>query len=263
MEAPLTTPRTIFIGDVHGMLDELDALTAKLDLQQGDRVVFVGDLIDKGPDPVGVVRRVGELSERYGVETILLRGNHEDKHLRYRRNLTERLSVANRQAKDAPVLAQFHAEASDADWAVLETTRPFVRFPELGILALHGGIPGNFETFPETEEEMLASKGKERDRLDKIWRTRFIDQDTGYFLGLGKARDGDPFWAEVYDGRFGHVVFGHQPFMKGPGIYPHATGIDTGAVHGGALTAMIVTPDGARDFISVPGRPFRVHLMED
>ena len=51
--------------------------------------------------------------------------------------------------------------------------------------------------------------------------------------------------------------------MKGPGIYPHATGIDTGAVHGGALTAMIVTPDGSREFISVPGRPFRVHLMED
>lgn len=260
---PDPASRTIFIGDVHGMLDELDALTAKLSLTEGDRVVFVGDLIDKGPDPVGVVRRVGELADRYDIETIVLRGNHEDKHLRYRRNLTERPGVAEKQAETAPVLAEFHAEAGEADWAIIEKSRPFVRLPELGMLALHGGIPGNFETFPETEEEVLSSKGKERDRLDKIWRTRFIDQDTGYFLGLGKAREGDPFWAEVFDGRFGHVVFGHQPFMKGPGIYPHATGIDTGAVHGGALTAMIVTADGARDFVSVPGRPFRVHLMED
>ena len=42
--------------------------------------------------------------------------------------------------------------------------------------------------------------------------------------------------------------------MTGVREFAHATGIDTGAVHGGALTAMIIEPSGERSFASVPGR---------
>ena len=44
--------RTCIIGDVHGMTQMLRALVAKLDLQAGDTLISLGDLVDKGPDPV-------------------------------------------------------------------------------------------------------------------------------------------------------------------------------------------------------------------
>ena len=148
MEAVPTPSRTIFIGDVHGMLDTLDQLLAELKLTATDRLIFLGDLIDKGPDPVGVIRRVAELQARGPAETHVLRGNHEDNHLRFRRNLTERPGIAQAMADSKPVLDEFFTQSSRADWNVLDNTLPFWHCPDLNILAVHGGIPGNMETFP-------------------------------------------------------------------------------------------------------------------
>ncbi|KAI1206683.1 Metallo-dependent phosphatase [Annulohypoxylon truncatum] len=70
--------RLIVIGDVHGQLSALDALLAKTgyDAARGDRVVFAGDMVNKGPDSAGVVSRAMEIGA-YAV-----RGNHEDRVLR-------------------------------------------------------------------------------------------------------------------------------------------------------------------------------------
>ncbi|HEX8909086.1 MAG TPA: metallophosphoesterase, partial [Anaeromyxobacteraceae bacterium] len=57
--------RTIVVGDVHGCLEELDELLRLVELRPGfDRLVFVGDLLDRGPDSLGVVRRARELRAR-------------------------------------------------------------------------------------------------------------------------------------------------------------------------------------------------------
>ena len=52
--------RKVVIGDVHGCLEELITLIAKLNLNETDEVVFVGDLLNKGPDSFGVWRYVQE-----------------------------------------------------------------------------------------------------------------------------------------------------------------------------------------------------------
>ncbi len=254
MEATLNNNRTIFIGDVHGMLDELDALINALDLASGDRLVFLGDIVDKGPDQVGAVRRVGQLLDRTDISCVLVRGNHEDQHIRYRHHLTHTPKVARDMASRKPTLEAFQSGATDQDAAVLDQALPFWRCPELNILAVHGGIPGDMLDFPDHWDEFEHLPKSDKRKLEKIWRTRFIDRETGVFLSNSSQQPDDPFWAEVYDGRFGHVVFGHEVFMDGPAEFPHATGIDTGAVHGGHLTALVVTPDGKRDYVSVPGR---------
>lgn len=71
------TARTILIGDVHGCLEELHDLLAILDPRRGDRIIMLGDLINRGPDSPGVVKFVHES----GFEC--LRGNHEDDYLRH------------------------------------------------------------------------------------------------------------------------------------------------------------------------------------
>lgn len=245
--------KTAIIGDVHGALGPLEALLAKLDLGAGDRLVFVGDLVDKGPDPAGVVKFVRQLSEAAPYEVVLVEGNHEDRHRRYYVNTQERPKVARIMAREAPELPALDAGLSEDDRAWLATAIPFLYLPAWGALVVHGGIPGTQRSFPERVEEASQWHGRRAKAFRKILRTRYVSAETGKFLALGANQPGDPFWADIYDGRFGHVIFGHQPWLDGPACFPHATGIDTAAVHGGQLTALVLPEAGAPFFESVPG----------
>jgi hypothetical protein len=78
----------------------------------------------------------------------------------------------------------------------------------------------------------------------------------GYWTGheqthwTSKAPPEAPFWATVYDGSLGHVVFGHSGFPK-PAFFEHATGIDLGCAFGRELCALIL-PEWR--FVTVPAR---------
>ena len=246
--------RNIIIGDVHGMFDELVDLLNEVNPVPQDRVVFVGDLIDKGPDSPEVVAFLRSFAEDHDV--VLVEGNHEDKHRRFRKNLRERPDTAREMADRTPELNEITSRLSSEDIAFLESAVPFHRIEEHNILVVHGGIPGSMTDFPLTLEEARSLSGKRMKRFSQILRTRHIHHETGKMLPLGTEGPNDPFWAETHDGRFGHVVFGHEPFLDGVAHFDHATGIDTGAVFGGGLTAMIVEEDGSRDFMSVSSRKF-------
>lgn len=240
-----------FIGDVHGMSAALSALMAKLAPTSGDVVVFLGDLIDRGPDSIGVVRAVRKMADTAAFVVILIEGNHEEQHRRYRRNLVLRPDVAALQVAHNPELETLTRALTAEDVAFLDGAVPFFRLDEQDILAVHGGIPGDLLSFPENLAAAQALSGKERRAFSKILRTRFVARDSGAFIRRGVEAEGDPFWAECYDGRFGHVLFGHTPYPDGPARFPFATGLDTGAVYGGALTALTIGADGGWRFCSV------------
>lgn len=244
------THRTIIIGDVHGMDVELERLLTKLEPKTDDRFVFVGDLVDKGPNSPGVVRMVRELSETHSV--VVVEGNHEEKHRRFRKHRLNGTGV-DLTMKGSEEMGEITDGLSDEDVRFMETFVPFHRVPEHDVLVVHGGITGTLMEFPETVEDLKGMSSKQRKRFSKTMRTRFVDGETGKFLQLGDRKEGDPFWSEVYDGRFGHVVFGHEPFMDGPGEFPHSTGVDTGCVFGGRLTGLVFE-GGVRSFVSVESR---------
>ena len=71
--------RTIIIGDIHGCCGSLHALLDKVKPEAGqDRLVFLGDLFDRGPDSHGVYETVKQLAGSFGEDFVLLLGNHED-----------------------------------------------------------------------------------------------------------------------------------------------------------------------------------------
>jgi len=71
--------RSYVIGDIHGCPDELVYLVQALPLESGDRLVFLGDYIDRGPDSSGVISFLLELQKDRGAyEFVFLKGNHED-----------------------------------------------------------------------------------------------------------------------------------------------------------------------------------------
>lgn len=69
--------RTILVGDVHACWDELQELLDRVALTPDDRLVSVGDVVDRGPDPASVVSFF-----RSRPNTVVVCGNHERKHVR-------------------------------------------------------------------------------------------------------------------------------------------------------------------------------------
>lgn len=65
-----------FVGDIHGCLWKLNALIEKMQLVSGDRIIFGGDYVDRGPNSCGVIDRLIELSKVY--DCVFLKGNHDD-----------------------------------------------------------------------------------------------------------------------------------------------------------------------------------------
>jgi serine/threonine protein phosphatase 1 len=74
----------IAIGDIHGCLETFDRLWEQLDPAPEDRVVFVGDYVDRGPRSRGVIDRMLELKQTH--DCVFLRGNHERFMIDYLQN---------------------------------------------------------------------------------------------------------------------------------------------------------------------------------
>lgn len=81
--SPPMAGRTFAIGDIHGELDDLRALFARMpDVGRDDTVVFMGDYVDRGPYSRQVVEVVRGLDRDRGCKVVCLRGNHEDAWLK-------------------------------------------------------------------------------------------------------------------------------------------------------------------------------------
>ena len=216
----MSSNRTVIVGDVHGCRDELVALLDRIGFTTGDRLVFVGDLIARGPDSLGVL----DVARQTGA--IVVRGNHEAKLIEWRE--------AKREAAAEPVaLGKMHLAIAESlrevDWTLLETAPLSYDLPEHGIRVVHAGVlPGI--AFDEQEPETLMRirtveaawvKGRTRAKLRTI--------------GRGTVRIP---WGRLYVGP-PHIVFGHNA-LGGLQVHPAATGLDTGCVYGGRLTAMVL-----------------------
>lgn len=228
--------RQIIFGDVHGCLAELTNLVDKLRVRTDDTLVFCGDLLDKGPYSAQVVHYVRGLVSQ-SVPVVLVKGNHEEKHERFRKHEARFVETGKENPiKNAPDLRSINEGLDADDVAFLEKAVMFHEMPEQNALVVHAGVPRWMKELPD----FASLSNKQRRRANELLRLRYHDDD-GHMIPLG---DIDPsehtFWADEYDGRFGHVFFGHEPFTgKEPKLFKHATGLDTGCVFGGSLTAAV------------------------
>lgn len=227
--APARLPqglRLYAIGDVHGCADRLARL---LDLIADDaaaapepdrRVVFLGDYVDRGPDSRGTIEHIlGPLAFR--AQKVALMGNHEAMMLAALERPNEELVSLWLANGALATLGSYGVDAAvpAAAWSDLvgEPHLGFLRRLELyhaagGYVFAHAGIrPG----IP------LAAQ----DPDDLIWIR-------------------EPFLSSQED-HGAVIVHGHTPTRE-PVVRPNRIGIDTGAVYGGKLTAVVLWADRMR-----------------
>ena len=242
--------RIIIVGDVHGCIEELNELIDNINLQPTDLLYFIGDLIDRGPDSVAVVRKCYSLSKQYNVKLIL--GNHEEKFLRYLKHIENKTGLETKMSgiSEFPLLI---GELADDEIDFLKSAYYAIELQQEKITLLHGGISNLVKfPFPKTYRYELDNP-KEFKGLELITKVRYLSPE-GKFVGLNEETQVDRYWAEVYNGSYGHIYFGHQPFIQEfPANFAHATGLDTGCVFGGWLSAIVIE-NGNKSFISVKAK---------
>ena len=201
-------PRTIAIGDVHGCADEFEELLRILELKPDDRIIQVGDLVNRGPDS----HRVIELAREYQVEAII--GNHE-------------LRLLTARKKNKPSLLKQDDQATveqltEDDWKYLVAMPKFLYDAQIDTVIVHGGF--------------LSNKPWQTQGSDLITNIQVIDKK-GKAAKRSDAPDAAP-WADSWGGS-PFVVYGHTPRAR---VFERkgSIGIDTGCVYGGHLTAYII-----------------------
>ncbi len=76
----MTIKRLLAVGDIHGYIEKLKALLDQVQPSETDRIVFLGDYIDRGPNSKAVINYLHDLRARFP-QSVFLRGNHEQQLL--------------------------------------------------------------------------------------------------------------------------------------------------------------------------------------
>ncbi len=239
--------KTAIITDQHGCEKEFKEIIGKLELSSDDYLLCAGDIIDKGPASAACVKYLRELSGHCHVE--LAFSNHEAKFQRFcKKYRKDPASV--RKMRNHYELEELYHGLDKEDFDFLETAKIWLQVPGENAIVVHAGIQPAVKALPPTKTISEFAKD-EIEKYSHFWYCRYVRG--GYMLHLGKEEPGDPFWASVYDGRFGHVYFGHQPFMQSEAVkFDHATGLDLGCVQGGKLCAAIIGDKDVK-FLTVDG----------
>ncbi|MFC7930435.1 polynucleotide kinase-phosphatase [Streptomyces cinereoruber] len=214
----LTGPFDI-VGDVHGCSSELETLLGKLGYvdgrhPEGRTAVFVGDLVDRGPDSPGVLRRV--MSMVASGDALCVPGNHENKLGRWLKG-----RKVQRTHGLAETIEQLEGESAEFRAEVEKFIDGLVSHYVLDggdLVVCHAGLPEKYHGRTSGRVRSHALYGDTTGETDEF--------------GLPVRYP----WAEEYRGR-ATVVYGHTPVPNTSWIN-NTLCLDTGAVFGGRMTAL-------------------------
>lgn len=227
------------IGDIHGCRNEMKQLLKKLGYTEkegriihssGRKPVFLGDLTDRGPDSLGVIRDVSAWV--FNGDALYCPGNHCDKLYRYflGRNvqITHGLETT---------VAEWKAEPQRSSKKIQHTFKQLYEMAPLYLVLAEG-------------ELVVAHAGirhKDIGRTDKKIKSFVLYGDaTGAKdeRGLPERLD----WPSLYPQGSAKIVYGHTP-VREPRVIGNTINIDTGCIFGGSLTAYRYPEE---EFLSVP-----------
>lgn len=203
----MESEKVFVVGDIHGCLDMLSSLIDKIPWRPDkDRLIFLGDFIDRGDDSKGVVDYVLAL-KRCSPHIRCLMGNHEPVLLDYLSGRAQGLFLSNGGLKTLESYLvgksqKYETLVPDEHISFYRSLESFIELEDFYVV--HAGFRPGVDVGEQTLHDM-------------IWIR-------------------EPFICSDYD--FGKmVIFGHTPF-KEPLIMENKIGLDTGAIYGNRLTCL-------------------------
>lgn len=274
--------RTIIIGDIHGCSKELNLLLEKVKVDKNkDILISLGDVVDKGPDPIGAIRLLMDNN------AVLVRGNHEDPYIRY---YQKGLTAAEVNAKDIK-------EYRKAEYAKLVGTPEFAWVAKNATIYTEIVVNGQLFTFTHAGVvPYIDLYNMKKRHIGEALRVRYLDAETHGFIRMVPV-DHDKYpdevaswkpehdnvveWQKVYKKEkygivvHGHIIVGPNPVfwietpedtrrveMDAQNISKNAPiklqnmteaglkviSLDTGAHKGWNLTAMVIDEDSGNAY---------------
>ena len=216
--------KLLVVGDVHGCCDELEELLDKTNGRSKDIcVIFVGDLVNKGPKNAEVIKLA------HNIRSFCVRGNHDEVCMReWERSIKEN--------KPLPQSFQWMKDLTKDEIAWFFDMPYSLSLPSRNLLVVHAGLVPQVPLQEQKVEHLITMRNVYYDVEDNCWK------------GASSTKEGEP-WINQWAGP-AHIYFGHDAVRKlQQGSY--ATGLDTGCVYGGSLTG--VFPHN-RQLVSVPAK---------
>ena len=234
--------RVYAIGDIHGRLDLLDQMLnaisedrARLpDLQTN--IIFLGDLVDRGPDSSGVIERLIDLDRDPRLFTSFILGNHDEVFLK----------AATGDKKALRFLIRIGGKETIISYGISREEYASADLEQLSSM-VREAVPAAHVAFLKSFQDYLV-KG------DYV----FVHAGIKPGVDIGSQSPTDLRWIrkEFLETRASHekiVVHGHSISSR-PAVRSNRIGIDTGAFSSGRLTAVVL--EGAdRRFLEATGAP--------
>lgn len=214
----IRSKRTIIVGDIHGCIEEFEELIRVTSYDSNyDRLILLGDLIDRGPDSVAVVKKARQMD----LESVM--GNHEYKFLKWYRS-----NGKNYDSHD------FYDKFSDEDVNYIAQMPTSIRIDDT--IIVHAGLRPGIPLDKQSKDDLMY--------------LRYIDADQKFvslkkISKIGKELAEAHFWTEFWTGPES-IVYGHNvSSMETPLIEEVSSGVicyglDTGCCFGGHLSALIL-----------------------
>jgi serine/threonine protein phosphatase 1 len=216
--------RVYAIGDIHGRLDLLNALLAKIDDDDGGRepasteLIFLGDLVDRGPDSAGVVERLMALGKTRRVRYLM--GNHEEVFLR----------AVDGDLRALRFLERIGGRETVLSYGISAEQYRSLDFDELLVL-LREKVPPAHVAFLSTFERWI-----------EMGDYLFVHAGLRPGVALEEQKTSDLCWIRddflSHRGSFGKLVIHGHSITEEIDIRANRIGIDTGAFASGRLTAI-------------------------
>lgn len=198
---------TFAVGDIHGCLEQLDVLLTSIEsAAPGGRVIFLGDLVDRGPDSRGVVERIMAGPTKPGWQWVTLKGNHEEMLVDARKGAAEMSLWLMNGGHET---LESYGGAIPLSHLVWMAELPSILIEPYRIF-VHAGVD---ETIP------LEEQGD-----DILLWMRTDPNYSGYYWGM-------------------HLCHGHTPSRSNPRTVGNRTNVDSGAVFGGLLSCAVFDDD--------------------
>ncbi|MBX3560565.1 MAG: serine/threonine protein phosphatase [Sphingomonas sp.] len=217
--------RVYAVGDIHGRLDLLDALLAEIESDNASRgpadtlVIFLGDLVDRGPDSRGVVERLIAYSKG-PAPTRFLMGNHEEVFLR----------AVGGDLKALKFLIRIGGRATILSYGIDEAEYRSLDYDGLAA-ALRARVPSEHVAFLSAFEEWI-----------EMGDYLFVHAGVRPGVDLAEQRGSDLRWIRddflLHRDSFGKLVVHGHSITKDVDLRSNRIGIDTGAYESGKLTAI-------------------------